>query len=156
MIFVNIVKWLLLKTGMGNFGPSENLACIAGAGKNIVGLTVCWASPSLYSSINFSCSNLWFFMFQSYKFSHSNLTVFTFQSFIFHIPICFVQPSKLKFFLGCHLATNSFGLGRPFYKSSRQLQNFRRHGVQNGCYLEGFCTLYFSCTFTLLKYKLTW
>ena len=33
MIFVNIVKWFLLKTEMGNFGPSENLACIAGASK---------------------------------------------------------------------------------------------------------------------------
>ena len=33
MIFVNIVKWSLLKTEMGNFGPSENLACIAGAWK---------------------------------------------------------------------------------------------------------------------------
>ena len=77
-----------------------------------------------------------------------------FQSFIFHVPICLVQPSKLKFLLGRHLATNSFGLGGPFYKSSRQLQNFRRHGDQNGCYLGGCCTLYFSCTFTLLKYKL--
>ena len=38
------------------------------------------------------------------------------------------QPSRLKFLLGHHLATNSFGLGRLFYKSSRQLQNFRRHG----------------------------
>ena len=123
--------------------------------KNIVGLTVCPASPSLYSSLHFSCSNLSFFMFQSYKFSHSNLTFFMFQSFIFHIfPICLVLPSKLKFFLGCHLATNSFGLGRPFYKSSCQLQNFRRHGNQNGRYLEGCCTLYFSRTFTLLKFKL--
>ena len=33
-----------------------------------------------------------------------------------------VQPSKLKFLLGRHFATNSFGLGRLFYKSSRQLQ----------------------------------
>ena len=33
------------------------------------------------------------------------------------------QPSKLKFLLGRHLATNSFGLGRHFYKSSCQLQN---------------------------------
>ena len=31
------------------------------------------------------------------------------------------QPSKLKFLLGRHLATNSFGLGKLFYKSSRQL-----------------------------------
>ena len=38
------------------------------------------------------------------------------------------QPFRLKFSLGHHLATNSFGLGRLFYKSSRQLQNFRRHG----------------------------
>ena len=47
------------------------------------------------------------------------------------------QPSKLKFLLGRHLATNSFGLGRLFYKSSRQLQNIRRHGDQNGHNLEG-------------------
>ena len=40
------------------------------------------------------------------------------------------QPPKLKFLLGHHLATKSFGLGRLFYKSSRQLQNFRRHGDQ--------------------------
>ena len=39
-----------------------------------------------------------------------------------------IQPSKLKFLLGRHLATNSFGLERLFYKSSRQVQNFRRHG----------------------------
>ena len=49
-----------------------------------------------------------------------------------------VQPSKLKFLLGRHLATNSFGLGRLFYKSSRQLQNFRHHGGQNGRNLEGW------------------
>ena len=47
------------------------------------------------------------------------------------------QPSKLKLLLGRHLATKSFGLGRLFYKSSRQLQNFRRHGDQNGPNLEG-------------------
>ena len=47
------------------------------------------------------------------------------------------QPSKLKFLLGRHLPTNSFGLGRLFYKSSRQLQNFSRHGDQNACNLEG-------------------
>ena len=49
-----------------------------------------------------------------------------------------MQPSKLKLLLGHHLATNSFGLGRLFYKSSRQLQNFRRHGDQNGPNLEGW------------------
>ena len=47
------------------------------------------------------------------------------------------QPSKLKFLLGRHLATKSFGLGRLFYKSSCQLQNFRRHGNQNSPNLEG-------------------
>ena len=47
------------------------------------------------------------------------------------------QPSKLKFLRGRHLVTNSLGLGRLFYKSSRQLQNFRRHGDQNGRKLEG-------------------
>jgi len=47
------------------------------------------------------------------------------------------QPSKLNFLLGRHLATNSFGLGRLFYKSRCQLQNFRRHGDQNGRNLEG-------------------
>ena len=50
-----------------------------------------------------------------------------------------MQPSKLKLLLCHHLATNSFGLGRRFYKSSRQLQNFRRHGDQNGPNLEGWC-----------------
>ena len=48
-----------------------------------------------------------------------------------------IKP-KLKFLLGRHLATNSFGLGRLFYKSSRQLQNFRHHGGQNGRNLEGW------------------
>ena len=47
------------------------------------------------------------------------------------------QPSKLQFLHGRHLATNSLGLGRLFYKSSRQLQNFRRHGDQYGRKLEG-------------------
>ena len=50
-----------------------------------------------------------------------------------------LQPSKLIFLLGRHFATNSFGLGKLFYKSSRQLQNFRRYGDQNGHNLEG-CT----------------
>ena len=49
-----------------------------------------------------------------------------------------VQPSKLKFLLGRYFATNSFGLGRLFYKSSRQLQNVRPHGGQNGCNLKGW------------------
>ena len=49
----------------------------------------------------------------------------------------FFQSSKLKFLLGDHLAINSFGLGRLFYKSSHQLQNFRRHGDQNGYNVEG-------------------
>ena len=49
-----------------------------------------------------------------------------------------IQPSKLKLLLGHYLATNSFGLGRLFYESSRQLQNFRRHGDQNGPNLEGW------------------
>ena len=48
-----------------------------------------------------------------------------------------VQPCKLKFLLSCHLATNSFGLGRLFYKPSCQLQNLRCHGDQNGRNLEG-------------------
>ena len=34
-----------------------------------------------------------------------------------------LQPSKEKSLLGRHLATNSVGLARIFYKSSRQLQN---------------------------------
>ena len=54
------------------------------------------------------------------------------------------QPAKLKFLLGHHLATNSFGLGRPFYKASRQLQNFRCHHNQNGRNLEG-CSPNFFC-----------
>ena len=55
------------------------------------------------------------------------------------------QPSKLKFSLGHHLATNSFGLGRPFYKSSCQLQNFRCHHNQNGRNLEGCSLNIFAC-----------
>ena len=39
--------------------------------------------------------------------------------------------------LGRHLATKSFGLGRLFDKSSRQLQNFRHHGDLNSRNLEG-------------------
>ena len=47
------------------------------------------------------------------------------------------KPYKLKF-LPCRLlVTNSFGLRRLFYKSSRQFQNFRRHGDQNSHNLEG-------------------
>ena len=48
------------------------------------------------------------------------------------------NPLKLKFLLGRHFTTNSFGLGRLFYKSSRQLQNVRHHGGQNGCNLKGW------------------
>ena len=47
------------------------------------------------------------------------------------------QPSKLKFLPSRHLVTTSVGLERLFYKSSRQLQNFRPHGDQNGRNLEG-------------------
>ena len=54
------------------------------------------------------------------------------------------QPSKLKFLLGRHLATNSFSLGRLFYKSSHQLQNFKCSRNQNGWNLEG-CSLNFFC-----------
>ena len=35
------------------------------------------------------------------------------------------------------MVTSSFGLGRLFYKSSHQLQNFRHHGDQTGHNLEG-------------------
>ena len=52
------------------------------------------------------------------------------------ILLAFIQPSKLNLLLGRHLATNSFDLGRLFYKSSRQLQNFRWHDNQNGHNLE--------------------
>ena len=68
------------------------------------------------------------------------------------------QPSKLKFWLICHLATNSFGLGRLFYKSSRQLQNFRRHGDQNGRKMEGCFdnTKWFSKRYIRRKVQLSW
>ena len=49
----------------------------------------------------------------------------------------YFQPSKLKFLLDRHLATYSFGLGRLFYKSSHQLQNFRQSGDYNARNLEG-------------------
>ena len=52
-----------------------------------------------------------------------------------------LQPSKLKFWLRRHLTTDSFCLGRLLFKSSHQLQNFRRHGDQNGCNLEGWLTM---------------
>ena len=58
------------------------------------------------------------------------------------IIIFFNQPFKLKFLLGRHLATNSFGLGRLFFNnSSRKLQNFRRHGNQHGRNLKS-CQLF--------------
>ena len=65
------------------------------------------------------------------------------------------QPSKLKFLLGCHLATNSFGLGRLFYKSSRQLQNFRCHGNQNGHNLEGWLYPYLPRSIYLSALKIS-
>ena len=49
-----------------------------------------------------------------------------------------LQPSKLKFLLGRHLATTSFGSGKLFYKSVRRLQTFRCHSDQNGHNLEGW------------------
>ena len=52
-----------------------------------------------------------------------------------------LQPSKLKFWLCCHLTTDSFSLGRLLFKSNRQLQNFRHHGHQNGCNLEVWLTM---------------
>ena len=52
------------------------------------------------------------------------------------------QPSK--FLLGHHLASKSFGLGRLYCKSSRQLQNSTHHGDQNGCNLEWLKTAFFA------------
>ena len=50
-------------------------------------------------------------------------------SSLVHFLFFFASPTlQVKVFLGCDLATNSFGLGRLFYKSSHQLQNFRHHG----------------------------
>ena len=54
----------------------------------------------------------------------------------------YLQHSKLKFLLDRHLATHSFGLGRLFYKSSRLLQNFRRHGDYKGRNLEDWFSVY--------------
>ena len=80
-------------------------------------------------------------------FAHSKMHILKSSGFWFHNIITYsvhpgkgtcMQPSKLKLLLCHHLATNSFGLGRLFYKSSRQLQNFRRHGDQNGPNLEGW------------------
>ena len=56
---------------------------------------------------------------------------------LFCLKILPKQPSKLNFLLGRQLATNSFGLGRPLYRSSCQLQNFKCHGDQNGRNWEG-------------------
>ena len=52
-------------------------------------------------------------------------------------------PSKLKFLLGRHLATNSFASGKLFYKSGRRLQNVRCHSDQNGHNLEGWIDPFF-------------
>ena len=51
------------------------------------------------------------------------------------------------------MATNSFGFGRLFYKSSGQLQNFRRHSNQNGCNLEGCITKRYLMLITLRAVK---
>ena len=69
-----------------------------------------------------------------------------------------LQPSKLKFLRGRHLETNSLGLGRLFYKSSHQLQNFRRHGDQNGRKLEGCVdnTKWSSKRYIRRKVQLSW
>ena len=40
----------------------------------------------------------------------------------------FNSTLQIKVLLGCYLATNSFGLGRLFYKSSCQPENSRCHG----------------------------
>ena len=56
---------------------------------------------------------------------------------MFAIVRLFFVVVETKFLLSRHLATNSLGLGRLFYKSGHQLQNSRRHGDQNGCNLEG-------------------
>ena len=60
------------------------------------------------------------------------------------VGLVFSKPPSLKFLLSCHLATNSFGLGRPFHKSSHKLQDFRCHHNQNGRNLEG-CSLNSFC-----------
>ena len=55
--------------------------------------------------------------------AHMRLYLFYIQLFQFML-----TTLKVKVFAWSPLATNSFGLGRLCYKSSRHLQNFRRHG----------------------------
>ena len=76
-----------------------------------------------------------------------------------------VQPSKLKFLLSHHFATNPFGLERVFDKSNRQLQTFRHHAYYNCRSLWGWCvkstvitssfvlsvSLYFSCSVVFMN-----
>ena len=141
------VGYLLLVVAFLSSGwEASSVQCIFSRGKICVILAL-WATDKLFSSVSY-CS-IWDHQF--YKMSSYVIII------IFHVrcdlrylllKLCTVvtyvvsqqisQPSKLKFLLGCHLATNSFGLGRLFYKSSWQLQTFKCHGNQNGCnYLEG-------------------
>ena len=76
-----------------------------------------------------------------------------------------MQPSKFKFLLSHHFATNPFGLGRLYDKSSRQLQTFRHHAYYNCRSLCGCCvkstvitssfvlsvSLYFSCSVVFMN-----
>ena len=50
---------------------------------------------------------------------------------MFAIVRLFFVVVETKFLLSRHLATNSLGLGRLFYKSGHQLQNSRHHREQN-------------------------
>ena len=90
----------------------------------------------------FNCRYLWFSAPRSWTLNEwygkgkwhnvcKGLEVFSilFSSVVYQLlaTLRVMQPFKLKFLLGHHLATNSFGLGRLFYKSSRQLQNFSCH-----------------------------
>ena len=71
----------------------------------------CCRHPLMLRSLLFSYHN--FFLHFSFNVKYSVIWGWNVAK------IFSVQPSKWKFLLGCHLATNSFGLGRIFYKSSR-------------------------------------
>ena len=89
-----------------------------------------------YEIVELTSFNLIFqFIFGKCNISTTYLLILTYS--LFGVPSLQVKV----FACSSSFATNTFGLGRPFYKSSRQLQNFRRHGDQYGPNLEScFCS----------------
>ena len=88
----------------------------------------------VYSVVNIIIDPVLLTFGQTCNFCNTNLVT----SYFYEL-----QPPKLKFLLGHHLATNPFGSGKLFYKSSRWLQNVRCHSDQNShnlkSWIDPFC-----------------